>query len=368
MEIEKFKLINDETVNSMKEISSNSIDCIFADPPYNMQTEGVLKRFEGTNFNGVNDEWDKFSSLNEYKKFTERWLIEAKRILKKDGTIWVIGSFQNIYIIGEIMQRLDFWILNDIVWNKTNPVPNFSGARFTNGHETLLWCSPKKGNKFTFNYKTMKYLNGGKQMKSVWNIPICSGSERLKKENGEKLHNTQKPIELLKRVLLSSTKEGDLILDPFNGTGTTGAVALKYKRRYIGIDLEIKYIKATEERLKNQKISREEKLIKNTYDIKPPLINVKVLIGQYIDKNAKLFRKEKDKYIEMPYKFTLEGKLRNIKNEEYSIHQAIKKSTGRPSENGWTQIYIYTNNEYKTLNYFRNKYRKEKLNFLNIGE
>ena len=233
----KNTIIKGDSIQSLKNIPSKSIDVIFADPPYFMQTEGILERADGTGeFKGCNDEWDKYKDYNEYDDFCKDWLIECYRILKDNGTIWVIGSFQNIYRIGYIMQNIGFWFLNDIVWEKPNPVPNFGGTRFCNAHETLLWCSKGKNNKFTFNYKTMKYLNNGKQDRSVWNIGICQGNERLKDDNGNKLHTTQKPLLLLEKIILSSTKPNDIILDPFFGTGTTGATAKKYGRNYIGIE------------------------------------------------------------------------------------------------------------------------------------
>lgn len=180
-------IMEGDSIEQLKKIQDESIDLIFADPPYFMQTDGVLLRTNGTKFIGVEDHWDKFENFKEYDDFTSSWLYECKRILKKDGSIWVIGSFQNIYRIGYIMQNLGFWILNDVIWNKTNPVPNFAGTRFCNAHETLLWCSKSKEAKFTFNYKTMKYLNNDKQERSVWKVPLCTGSERIKNEDGKKL-------------------------------------------------------------------------------------------------------------------------------------------------------------------------------------
>ena len=226
----KNTIIHSEVLEALKQIPDKSIDMIFADPPYFMQTDGILVRVEGTEFKGVDDDWDKFRDYNEYDEFCLGWLEQCRRILKDDGTIWVIGGFQNIYRIGFIMQNLGFWILNDVVWRKTNPPPNFRGVRFTNAHETMLWCSKNKGAKYTFNYKTMKHLNNGKQDKSVWDISLCTGKERLKDEHGQKAHNTQKPHLLLQKVILSSTKPGDLVLDPFFGTGTTGAAILPILR------------------------------------------------------------------------------------------------------------------------------------------
>ena len=203
----KNTIIEGDTIENLKKIPDESVDLIFADPPYFMQTEGELHRTDGTKFQGVEDEWDKFSSYNEYDKFCFEWLKECKRVLKKDGAIWVIGSFQNIYRLGYIMQNLDYWILNDIIWSKPNAAPNFAGTRFQNSHETLIWCTKSKKSKYTFNYKTMKYLNNEKQDKSVWDIGICIGNERLKGEDGKKIHSTQKPEKLLYKVILSTSKQ-----------------------------------------------------------------------------------------------------------------------------------------------------------------
>ena len=244
-------IIEGDTIENLKKIPDESIDLIFADPPYFMQTEGELHRTDGTKFQGVEDEWDKFSSYNEYDKFCFEWLKECKRILKKDGSIWVIGSFQNIYRIGYIMQNLGYWILNDIIWSKPNAAPNFSGTRYQNSHETLIWCTKSKKSKYTFNYKTMKYLNNDKQDKSVWDIGICIGNERLKGEDGKKVHSTQKPEKLLYKVILSTSKPNDIVLDPFFGTGTTGAIAKLLGRNYIGIEREHEYNLVAQKRIDN---------------------------------------------------------------------------------------------------------------------
>jgi len=245
-------IIQGDCIDELKNFPDNSIDLIFADPPYNMQLKNTLYRPNKTKVAGVDDEWDKFASFAEYDAFCADWLKECRRILKDTGTIWVIGSYHNIFRVGNIMLDLGFWILNDVTWHKTNPMPNFMGARFTNATETLLWCaksSDSSRKKYTFNHKLMKKYNGGKQMTSVWQIGLCTGRERLKGEDGKKLHSTQKPEELLKRVILSSTKQGDVVLDPFFGTGTTGAVAKKLKRNYIGIEKEAEYAEIARSRI-----------------------------------------------------------------------------------------------------------------------
>jgi DNA modification methylase len=243
-------IINGDCIEELIKFPDSSVDLIFADPPYNMQLENVLYRPNNTKVNGVDDHWDKFDSFSDYDNFCMAWLKECRRILKDTGTIWVIGSYHNIFRVGNIMLNLGFWILNDVTWYKTNPMPNFLGARFTNATETLLWCSKKKEcKKYTFNHKMMKKYNGNKQMTSVWQIGLCIGKERLKGEDGKKAHSTQKPEELLKRVILSTTKQGDIVLDPFFGTGTTAAVAKKLKRNYIGIEKELEYITLAKKRI-----------------------------------------------------------------------------------------------------------------------
>ena len=243
-------IIRGDCIEELKKIPENSIDLIFADPPYNMQLKNALYRPNNTKVDGVDDLWDKFSSFSEYDDFCISWLKECKRILKDTGTIWVIGSYHNIFRVGNIMLNLGFWILNDVTWNKTNPMPNFMGTRFTNATETLLWCSKGEHHKkYTFNHKMMKKYNGGKQMTSVWQIGLCIGEERLKGEDGKKAHSTQKPEELLKRVILSASKKGDIVLDPFFGTGTTGAAAKKLGRNFFGIEKESQYINIAEKRI-----------------------------------------------------------------------------------------------------------------------
>ena len=242
-------VINADSIKTMNEMEENSVDVIFADPPYNMQLGDTLLRPDNTVVNGVNEEWDSFESLAAYDEYTKQWLTAAKRVLKEDGCIWVIGSYHNIFRVGYILQNLGFWILNDVIWNKVNPMPNFRGTRFTNAHETLIWAVKNPKAKYTFNYEAMKALNDDTQMRSMWEIPLCTGKERLKNDKGEKLHPTQKPEALLYRVLLASTKPGDVVLDPFFGTGTTGAVAKKMGRHFIGIERDKAYVSGAKERI-----------------------------------------------------------------------------------------------------------------------
>jgi DNA modification methylase len=243
-------VIHGDCIEELGKIPDNSIDLVFADPPYNMQLKNTLYRPNNTRVNGVDDHWDKFGSFAEYDSFCAAWLGECRRVLKDTGSIWVIGMYHNIFRVGNIMLNLGFWILNDVTWHKTNPMPNFKGTRFTNATETLLWCSKSENSKkYIFNHKIMKKYNGGKQMTSVWRIGLCTGEERIKGADGKKAHSTQKPEELLKRVILSSTERGGVVLDPFFGTGTTGAVAKKLGRCYIGIEREAGYVEIARKRI-----------------------------------------------------------------------------------------------------------------------
>ena len=247
------KILLGDCVEVMRGMPDASVDAVFADSPYNLQLgQKTLYRPEDqTAARAVRDGWDAFESPAAYNEFTRAWVSECKRILKPNGAMWVIGTYHNIFQVGAILQELGFWILNDIVWVKTNPMPNFRGTRFTNAHETLIWATPVKTGKYTFNYETMKKLNDGKQMRSDWNMNICLGEERLKGSDGKSLHNTQKPMDLLRRVILSSTKPGDIILDPFVGSGTTAAAARELGRQFIGIDRDETYVNAARERVEN---------------------------------------------------------------------------------------------------------------------
>lgn len=243
------RIIVNDCLKALRGLPDASCDLVFADPPYNLQLASDLMRPNNTRVDGVDDAWDKFSSFAEYDTFTRAWLAECRRVLKPDGAIWVIGSYHNVFRLGVALQDLGFWIQNDVVWRKVNPMPNFRGKRFTNAHETLIWASRDQRSRATFNYESLKALNDDIQMRSDWLFPICSGPERLKDEGGRKAHPTQKPEALLHRVLLASTKPGDVVLDPFFGTGTTGAVAKRLGRRWIGIERDADYAKAAKERI-----------------------------------------------------------------------------------------------------------------------
>ncbi|MBX8632445.1 MAG: site-specific DNA-methyltransferase [Thermoplasmata archaeon] len=252
-------VIEGNAIEVLPAIPSSSVDIVFADPPYNLQLGGELWRPDQTKVDAVNDEWDKFESFEEYDRFSVKWLSECRRILKPDGTIWVIGTYHNIFRIGKIMQDTGYWIINDVVWIKTNPMPNFKGTRFTNAHETLIFAARSRDSRYRFNYRSMKAFNCGLQMRSDWEIPICSGKERIR-VNGKKVHSTQKPVELLRRVLLSSSSAGDTLLDPFAGTGTSLAVAKALGRNYIGIESSRDYVRITRDRLSNIEVLSEQLL------------------------------------------------------------------------------------------------------------
>ena len=356
MDINKFinTIIEGDTIKNLKRLPDESIDFIFADPPYYMQTEGELLRVDGTKFKGVEDKWDKFKDFKDYDDFTKKWLKECKRVLKKDATIAVIGSFQNIYRVGNIMQDLGYWILNDIIWKKTNPVPNFSGKRFCNSHETILWCSKNKKSKITFNYKTMKYLNNEKQEKSIWEISLCTGNERLKDKNGNKLHSSQKPEKLLYKLLISATKPKDIILDPFFGTGTTGAVAKEIGRNYIGIEKEKVYVEAAEKRIASKNYQRSL-ITELTLEEKPPKVPVKKLLEKgYLQTNQELYNSLGEKK-----GIVLEDGNIFDGIETLSIHKMSAKLLNKTNNNGWDYFYIIEKGNLISLNDLRYRYDKE---------
>ena len=350
----KNKIINGNCIEEMKKMPDECVDLIFADPPYFMQTDGILHRTDGTKFNGVEDSWDKFQDYAEYDKFTTDWLKECKRVMKKDGAIWVIGSFQNIYRLGYIMQNMGFWILNDVVWSKPNAVPNFSGSRFQNSHETMLWCTKDKNAKYTFNYKTMKHLNGDKQEKSVWNIGICIGNERLKDENGNKVHSTQKPEKLLYNVILSSSKPNDIVMDPFFGTGTTGAVAKKLGRNFIGFEMEDNYIKYAQKRI-DDIVPDLSDINMLKLEVKPPKVPMTTLLKtNYLKEGQTLYNKTK----------VAIGKVEsngyvNDGEDILSIHKMSAKHLGVSNNNGWDYFWVENQEkQFVSLDSLRYDYEK----------
>ena len=334
------KIIKGDSIESMRSLPDNSIDVIFADPPYNLQLKNDLSRPDSSKVNGVTEGWDRFKSFEEYDKFTKDWISEAQRILKPEGTIWVIGSYHNIFRVGNAMQNLGFWILNDIIWYKSNPMPNFKGTRFTNAHETIIWASKNHNSKYNFNYHAMKSLNEGTQMRSDWYIPICSGGERIKDSNGNKIHSTQKPEALLYRVLLSSSKKDDIILDPFFGTGTTGAVAKKLGRNFIGLEREDIYINAAKKRIKKID-SPDEQFLSTTVSKKT---QKRVPFGSLVEngliKPGAVLRGPKSlKSKKFMATVRADGSL-SMNGESGSIHQMSAKVQGKETSNGWTFWYL----------------------------
>ena len=325
------KIVNANTLKVLKKIPDSTFDLIFADPPYNLQIGNKLKRPDASKVNGVNDAWDKFKSFEEYDEFCKQWLSECKRVLKDNGSIWVIGSYHNIFRIGFHMQNLGYWILNDVIWKKNNPMPNFRGTRFTNAHETLIWASKDKKSKYTFNYNSLKCLNDDLQIRSDWTLPICSGNERIKK-NGKKVHSTQKPESLLHRVLLASSNKGDFVFDPFLGTGTTAAVAKKMGRKYFGIEKDKQYFKTAELRLKRTVQIEDHYLdtIKNNKS--KPRIPFGSLVELGIVKPGMNIFDQKKK---VNAKIMADGSIKH-QDSEGSIHKIAAKILGAESCNGWT--------------------------------
>lgn len=351
-------IIQGDCIEEMKKLPEGFAKVIFADPPYNMQLNGELYRPNQTRVDGVDDEWDKFHSFQEYDDFTKDWLTQCRRLLSDDGTIWVIGSYHNIFRVGKIMQDLGYWILNDIIWVKTNPMPNFNGVRFTNAHETLIWAKKsEKQKKYTFNYRAMKNLNDEKQMRSDWEIPICSGNERCK-ENGSKAHSTQKPEGLLRRIILASSNPGDVIFDPFFGSGTTGAAAKKLKRNWLGIEKQPKYIDIATERinaLSACELSDDELITPSKRELPKVSVSGLLEVG-LLQEGQKLFSKDK-KYsaVLCADGFLKSGELRG------SIHKLGAVLQNKPSCNGWDFWYIKQNDALVSIDLLRDKYRKQYL-------
>ncbi|WP_281169526.1 site-specific DNA-methyltransferase [Sphingomonas jaspsi] len=345
-------ILEGDCIAQMQKIPDKSVDMIFADPPYNLQLQGDLFRPEGGKVDACDDAWDKFDSLAAYDDFTREWLAEARRILKDDGTIWVIGSYHNIYRCGALLQDADFWILNDIVWRKANPMPNFRGTRFTNAHETLLWCSKDPKAKYTFNYRAMKALNDDLQMRSDWVLPICSGSERVKDEFGEKAHPTQKPESLLYRILLACTKPGDVVLDPFFGTGTTGAVARRLGRKWIGIERERNYVKVARARIDATLPLDESAMMVMADKRSQPRVAFGLLVESGMIPAGATITDSKRRW---SASVRADGSI-DCEGEAGSIHKVGAKLQGAPSCNGWTFWHIELDGKLQPIDALRVKH------------
>ena len=346
------KIIKGDSLKELKKIPDETFDLIFADPPYNLQLQNSLIRPDRSKVDAVNDKWDQFESFKTYDEFTNEWLSECKRILKKNGSIWVIGSYHNIFRVGKIIQDLGFWILNDVIWNKNNPMPNFRGTRFTNAHETLIWASKNKKSKYTFNYQSMKCFNDDLQMRSTWNLPICNGKERLK-NNGIKVHSTQKPEALLHRIILASSNKDDFILDPFLGSGTTAVVSKKLGRNYYGIEKEKKYFEAAAKRIRNTHIIKNEYLDTVQNNKSKPRIHFGSLIELGVIKpGIVIYDRKKEIYA----KVMVDGSIK-YKQNEGSIHKVAAQILGSESCNGWTYWYYQSGNSLKSIDNLRQRLR-----------
>lgn len=348
-------IINDDCIKVMGQIEDSSVDLIFADPPYNLQLGDVLLRPDNTKVNGVFEEWDAFASLSDYDEYTKAWMTEARRILKDDGAIWVIGSYHNIFRVGYILQDLGFWILNDIIWNKTNPMPNFKGTRFTNAHETLIWASKNPKSKYKFNYEAMKALNEDTQMRSDWSLPLCTGKERLKDGEGNKAHPTQKPEALLYRVIMASTDVGDVVLDPFFGTGTTGAVAKKLGRNFIGIEKDKSYVKYAQKRIDDVEKIEDKDCLEFSAKLKQPRIPFGLVVERgLLCAGDKLYSADKKTTALIRSDGTLKSK-----SGEGSIHQIGAEAQNAASCNGWTYWYFEKNKKLICIDELRKQVREE---------
>ena len=349
------EILAGDCIEVMNRLPEASVDLIFADPPYNLQLRGDLHRPDNSKVDAVDDAWDQFGSFDHYDSFTRDWLAAARRILKPNGAIWVIGSYHNVFRLGAELQNQGFWILNDVVWRKSNPMPNFRGKRLTNAHETLIWASKSEGAKYTFNYEALKSLNEGVQMRSDWVLPICTGNERLKDEAGDKAHPTQKPESLLHRIILGTTNPGDVVLDPFFGTGTTGAVAKMLGREFIGIEREEAYREAAKKRIeKVRKFDREALEITGSKRAEP-----RVPFGQLVERG--MLRPGEELYsIGNRFKAKVRADGTLVGNDvKGSIHQVGAHLEGAPSCNGWTYWHFKRDGKMVPIDLLRQQIRAE---------
>ena len=348
-------ILGGDCIEVMRSLPEASVDLIFADPPYNLQLKGELHRPDNSRVDAVDDHWDRFSSFAAYDEFTRAWLAAARRLLKPDGALWVIGSYHNVFRLGTCLQDAGFWILNDVVWRKSNPMPNFRGKRLTNAHETLIWAARSEGSRYTFNYEAMKALNEGVQMRSDWVIPLCTGSERLKTDTGEKAHPTQKPEALLHRVLVASTRAGDVVLDPFFGTGTTGAVAKRLRRHWIGIEREADYRAAAEARLAAVRPLDAEAAAVTT----PKRSEPRVAFGQLVERGL-LAAGETLVSLNGRHAARIRADGTLVAAEvRGSIHQVGAALEGAPSCNGWTYWHVKRDGVRVPIDFLREQVRAE---------
>ena len=351
--LELNKIYQGDCIELLKKIPDNSVDLIFADPPYNLQLNGELYRPNQTKVDAVNDAWDKFESKEEYDKFTALWMKECHRVLKNNGSFWVIGTYHNIFRVGAILQNIGFWMLNDIIWIKTNPMPNFKGTRFNNAHETLIWATKSKSSNYTFHYHSMKVMNDDLQMRSDWYIPICQGDERIK-VNGQKAHSTQKPAELLFRIILSTSNPNDIVLDPFSGSGTTAAVAKRLGRRYIAFDKEAFYIKVANDRL--DKITPiENSLLEYKIEKRKPKVPFGNLIERgYVKIGENLYSKDGKFFAQVQADSSL-----SFNGTVGSIHKISAKILKKENNNGWSYWYVKREQGMISIDQLRHDYEKK---------
>ncbi len=350
------EILQGDCIEWMNALPEKSIDLIFADPPYNLQLQGDLTRPDQSKVNGVTDKWDQFSSFEAYDKFTREWMSAARRVLKDTGAIWVIGSYHNIFRVGATLQDLGYWMMNDVVWRKTNPMPNFRGTRFTNAHETLIWATKSANQKkYTFNYDAMKALNEDLQMRSDWLLPICTGGERLKGADGAKAHPTQKPEALLHRVLLSTTNPGDVVLDPFFGTGTTGAVAKKLGRNFIGIERETNYIAVAKTRLKGIKSAKAEDIQVTKSKKQEPRVPFGTIVERGLLQPGTVLYDPASRHAA---RVRADGTLA-CKDATGSIHKIGAHVQGAEACNGWTFWHFKKRGKLTPIDMLRQQVRKE---------
>ncbi len=348
-------IIQGDCVTVMDSLPAGSVDMIFADPPYNLQLGGELHRPDNSRVDGVTANWDQVGDFAAYDTFSRRWLTAARRVLKKDGTLWVIGTYHNIYRLGVALQDLGFWTLNDVVWRKSNPMPNFRGTRFTNAHETLLWVAHNRDSRYTFNYDALKSLNEGLQMRSDWTLPLCTGGERLKDTDGQKAHPTQKPEALLYRVLLAATNPGDVVLDPFFGTGTTGAAARRLGRRYIGVEADARYVKLARERLKGLKAVSDPSLLLTPGKRQQPRIPFGLVVERGLLTPGDLLYGPRRRWVA---KVRADGSVIS-ENHRGSIHQVGALVQGAQSCNGWQFWNTEQGESLVPIDVFRERLRAE---------
>ncbi len=347
-------IISGDCVDAMNAMPEGSVDLIFADPPYNLQLKGDLHRPDNSQVDAVDDHWDQFDSFAVYDTFTRNWLKAAHRVLKPHGAIWVIGSYHNIFRVGTALQDAGFWILNDVIWRKSNPMPNFRGKRLTNAHETMIWASKSEGAKYTFNYEALKALNEGTQMRSDWVLPICTGHERLKNDQGEKAHPTQKPESLLHRVLVGSTNPGDVVLDPFFGTGTTGAVAKMLGRDWIGIEREEAYRKVAQRRIDDVRRYDSDALKVSTSKRAEPRVPFGQVVERGMLRPGEVLTSPRGKTAKVRADGTLVSG-----DSAGSIHQVGAALEGAPSCNGWAYWHFKRDGKTVLIDALRQQIRAE---------